>query len=129
MCGSRRPRTAGGVRAGRGRAAAVDADNTFPHEDLADLRAAGYLAAFVPEEFGGRGLSLAQITAEQTRLEELAAAREELREAERSLSAARLTESQARAALVAARDEVNTYEACVTRVTEVIERLETRRGV
>lgn len=50
------------------RAAQVDADNSFPDADLADLRAAGYLAAFVPEEFGGAGLSLEQICAEQTRL-------------------------------------------------------------
>ena len=50
------------------RAAATDADNTFPDADLADLREAGYLAAFVPDEFGGAGLTLEQICAEQTRL-------------------------------------------------------------
>lgn len=50
------------------RAAAHDAANTFPDDDLADLRAAGYLGAFVPEEFGGAGLNLERIAAEQTRL-------------------------------------------------------------
>ncbi|NKY08712.1 acyl-CoA dehydrogenase, partial [Cellulomonas hominis] len=30
------------------RAPVHDRENTFPHEDLADLRAAGYLGAFVP---------------------------------------------------------------------------------
>ena len=51
-----------------GRAAEVDATNTFPDADLADLRDAGYLAAFVPAEFGGGGLTLEQVCAEQTRL-------------------------------------------------------------
>ncbi len=51
-----------------GRAARYDADNAFPFEDLDDLRAAGYLAAFVPTEFGGAGLTLEEIAAEQTRL-------------------------------------------------------------
>lgn len=50
------------------RAAQVDADNTFPDADLADLRAAGYLAAFVPADFGGAGLGLEELCAEQTRL-------------------------------------------------------------
>ncbi|NLW13700.1 MAG: acyl-CoA dehydrogenase family protein, partial [Trueperella sp.] len=39
------------------RAAEVDESNTFPHEDLDDLREAGYLKAFVPTDFGGHGLS------------------------------------------------------------------------
>ncbi len=51
-----------------GRAAHYDAENAFPYEDLDDLRAAGYLAAFVPREFGGAGLTLEEIAAEQTRL-------------------------------------------------------------
>ncbi|MDO5535763.1 MAG: acyl-CoA dehydrogenase family protein [Propionibacteriaceae bacterium] len=50
------------------RAPEVDATNTFPDADLADLRAAGYLAAFVPTEFGGGGLTVEEVCAEQTRL-------------------------------------------------------------
>ena len=57
-----------------GRAAHYDAENTFPYEDLNDLRAAGYLAAFVPTEFGGAGLTLEEIAAEQTRLAKAAPA-------------------------------------------------------
>lgn len=56
------------------RADQVDRDNVFPHDDLADLRGAGYLAAMVPTEFGGAGLTLPQIAAEQTRLAEAAPA-------------------------------------------------------
>ncbi len=51
-----------------GRAPVHDRENTFPHEDLADLRAAGYLAAFVPRRLGGAGLTLEQVAREQTRL-------------------------------------------------------------
>ncbi len=50
------------------RAARYDAENTFPEEDYDQLRDAGYYAAFVPEEFGGSGLTLSEIAAEQTRL-------------------------------------------------------------
>ena len=50
------------------RAARYDAKNTFPEEDYDQLRDAGYYAAFVPEEFGGSGLTLSEIAAEQTRL-------------------------------------------------------------
>lgn len=50
------------------RAPRHDAENTFPFDDLDDLRGAGYLRAFVPEEFGGAGLTLEQIASEQTRL-------------------------------------------------------------
>ena len=50
------------------RAARYDAENTFPEEDYDQLREAGYYAAFVPEEFGGSGLTLIEIAAEQTRL-------------------------------------------------------------
>lgn len=52
----------------RGRAGEYDRTNTFFHEDLEELRAAGYLAAFVPQEFGGSGLSLEDMTQEQMRL-------------------------------------------------------------
>lgn len=50
------------------RAPRYDAENKFPQEDFDELRDAGYFSAFVPTEFGGAGLSLAQIAAEQTRL-------------------------------------------------------------
>lgn len=52
----------------RARAATYDRDNVFPHDDLADLVAAGYLRALVPQEMGGLGLSLVQLTREQARL-------------------------------------------------------------
>src|SRR6478609_9022787 len=50
------------------RAPGHDRDNTFPHDDLADLVAAGYLTAFVPERLGGAGLSLEEVAREQVRL-------------------------------------------------------------
>ncbi|MCG2799298.1 MAG: acyl-CoA/acyl-ACP dehydrogenase [Cellulomonas sp.] len=50
------------------RAAGHDRDNTFPHDDLADLVAAGYLRAFVPVSLGGAGLSLEEVAREQVRL-------------------------------------------------------------
>ena len=37
----------------RSRAAAHDADNTFPFDDVAELAEAGYLRALVPVQFGG----------------------------------------------------------------------------
>ncbi|WP_256728835.1 acyl-CoA dehydrogenase family protein [Microbacterium oleivorans] len=52
----------------RGRAAAVDGANAFPDDDLAELTAAGYLAVLVPEELGGAGLSLGQVSLLQQRL-------------------------------------------------------------
>ncbi len=52
----------------RGRAAALDRDNQYFHEDLEELRAAGYLAAVVPAEMGGWGLSLAEMARSQRRL-------------------------------------------------------------
>lgn len=52
----------------RDRAPGHDRDNTFPHDDLADLREAGYLRAFVPTELGGAGLSLEEVAREQVRL-------------------------------------------------------------
>jgi alkylation response protein AidB-like acyl-CoA dehydrogenase len=52
----------------RSRAAAYDRENRFPGEDLADLKAAGYLSAMVPEEYGGRGLTLEEMTRQQMRL-------------------------------------------------------------
>lgn len=52
----------------RSRAATHDRDNTFAHEDIADLAAAGYLAAMVPADLGGAGLTLRELTHEQMRL-------------------------------------------------------------
>src|SRR4051812_20577782 len=50
------------------RAAAYDRENRFFSEDFEDLRRAGYLLLAVPEEFGGRGQSLAEVCQEQRRL-------------------------------------------------------------
>ncbi len=52
----------------RSRAAGYDRENAFFTEDLDDLRAAGYLTALVPKEFGGLGLSLREVVDEQLRL-------------------------------------------------------------
>jgi Acyl-CoA dehydrogenases len=52
----------------RSRAPGYDRDNVFFTEDLADLTAAGYLRALVPEEFGGLGLGLKDVAREQVRL-------------------------------------------------------------
>ncbi|GAA2007090.1 acyl-CoA dehydrogenase family protein [Microbacterium ulmi] len=52
----------------RERAAVHDRDNTFPGDDLADLKAAGYLALLVPAELGGAGLGLAEASVLQQRL-------------------------------------------------------------
>lgn len=50
------------------RAPGYDRDNAFFTDDLAELTAAGYLAALVPVEFGGAGLSLRDVVGEQARL-------------------------------------------------------------
>lgn len=50
------------------RAAAYDAENGFFKEDFNELRAAGYLLLPVPVEFGGAGLTLAEVCREQCRL-------------------------------------------------------------
>jgi alkylation response protein AidB-like acyl-CoA dehydrogenase len=50
------------------RAAGYDRANSFPDEDFAELRDAGYLAALVPERFGGAGLTLLETVREQARL-------------------------------------------------------------
>lgn len=56
------------------RAATYDEENRFPHEDLADLKEAGYLTMLVPAEFGGHGGTLAQATQAQRRLAQAAPA-------------------------------------------------------
>lgn len=52
----------------RERAPVHDRENTFPEQDLADLRAAGYLGLLVPGELGGRGASLLSAGRVQRRL-------------------------------------------------------------
>ncbi|ALJ19724.1 acyl-CoA dehydrogenase family protein [Microbacterium sp. No. 7] len=52
----------------RSRAAAVDAENRFPDEDLAELTDAGYLRILVPAELGGAGLGLTEASLLQQRL-------------------------------------------------------------
>ncbi len=52
----------------RGRAAGYDSANVFFAEDLADLKAAGYLRAFVPTALGGAGLDARAVVREQVRL-------------------------------------------------------------
>ena len=50
------------------RAATYDRENRFFTEDFDELRAAGYLKSAVPKEFGGAGMSLADVCREQRRL-------------------------------------------------------------
>ncbi|MFJ4038253.1 acyl-CoA dehydrogenase family protein [Microbacterium sp. NPDC090007] len=52
----------------RERAAVHDRENTFPHDDLDELRAAGYLGILVPRAQGGAGLGLAEASLLQQRL-------------------------------------------------------------
>ncbi|GAA1599263.1 acyl-CoA dehydrogenase family protein [Leucobacter chromiireducens] len=52
----------------RGRAAQTDRANEFFTEDLAELREQGYLTVLVPEEFGGPGLTLHEVSRLQRRL-------------------------------------------------------------
>jgi len=52
----------------RDRAPLADADNVFFAADLAELRAAGYLAAPVPVSLGGSGFDLATLVRAQRRL-------------------------------------------------------------
>lgn len=58
----------------RERAPIHDRENTFPQQDLDELRAAGYLSILVPADRGGAGLSLAQAAILQQRLAEAAPA-------------------------------------------------------
>jgi alkylation response protein AidB-like acyl-CoA dehydrogenase len=50
------------------RAATHDRENRFFTEDFEELRQAGYLLSAVPQQFGGRRLSLADVCQEQRRL-------------------------------------------------------------
>src|SRR5256885_17250621 len=50
------------------RAATYDRENRFFDEDFMELRAAKYLLLPAPAEFGGAGMSLAQVCREQRRL-------------------------------------------------------------
>ncbi|HWT21935.1 MAG TPA: acyl-CoA dehydrogenase family protein [Solirubrobacteraceae bacterium] len=50
------------------RAPVYDATNSFFHEDFEELRASGYLDVAIPQEFGGPGLSLAEVMRLQRRL-------------------------------------------------------------
>ena len=52
----------------RERAAHHDAVGRFAVEDLADLRAAGWLTAALPEDLGGLGLNLVELGGEQRRM-------------------------------------------------------------
>ncbi|KQX68457.1 acyl-CoA dehydrogenase family protein [Paenibacillus sp. Root444D2] len=51
-----------------GRATRHDQEGSFPFENFADLREAGYLKITVPQEFGGNGLSLYALVLLQERL-------------------------------------------------------------
>ena len=51
-----------------GRAVAHDRDGTFPHENVAELRACGYPALSIPAAFGGGGASLVEMALCQERL-------------------------------------------------------------
>lgn len=50
------------------RAAHYDQANSFFHEDLAELKAAGYLKAFVPKVLGGAGLTLLEYVRQHSQL-------------------------------------------------------------
>src|SRR5499427_4992463 len=50
------------------RAATYDRENRFFDQDFEELRAAKYLVLPVPAEFGGQGLSLAEVCREQRKL-------------------------------------------------------------
>ena len=50
------------------RAPVYDRENRFFHEDFEELREAGYLKMPIPTEFGGLGMSVAEVCREQRRL-------------------------------------------------------------
>jgi alkylation response protein AidB-like acyl-CoA dehydrogenase len=51
-----------------GRAATYDRENRFFADDFEELKQAGYLTMPIPREFGGLGMSLAEVCREQRRL-------------------------------------------------------------
>ena len=58
----------------RSRAATYDRENRFFQEDFDDLKKAGYLLMSVPKEFGGLGMTLAEVARETRRLAQYAPA-------------------------------------------------------
>ena len=50
------------------RAPVYDRENRFFTEDFEELRSAGYLTMAVPQDLGGRGMSLVQVGRETRRL-------------------------------------------------------------
>jgi alkylation response protein AidB-like acyl-CoA dehydrogenase len=58
----------------RSRAATYDRENRFFQEDFDDLRDAGYLQMALPREFGGAGMTLAEVARETQRLAQYAPA-------------------------------------------------------
>ncbi|MGR6964413.1 acyl-CoA dehydrogenase family protein [Geodermatophilus sp. URMC 61] len=52
----------------RARAADADAAGRYPTDDLAELRAAGWFTAALPEHLGGLGLDLVELAREQRRM-------------------------------------------------------------
>ena len=52
----------------RERAVVHDRENTFPDDDLRELREAGYLAMLVPADRGGLGLGLVEASVLQQRI-------------------------------------------------------------
>src|SRR4029434_6249721 len=50
------------------RVGSYDRENRFFKEDFEDLRKSGYLTMNIPREFGGQGLSLAEVCKRQRRL-------------------------------------------------------------
>jgi len=62
------------LEACRERAPLYDRENRFFQEDFDALKAAGYLRMAIPKDFGGLGMSLAQVARETRRLAEYAPA-------------------------------------------------------
>jgi alkylation response protein AidB-like acyl-CoA dehydrogenase len=50
------------------RAAVIDRDGTFPYDNFAELKQAGYLALTIPEKYGGKEISLYELVVLQERL-------------------------------------------------------------